>query len=93
MNGRKRTAQNDHPSHPPNPGAPDAPCPKQDRRREITRGVPLGYVEDYFEPRTKLGIVFGRPLDEGGERRIHHWMTDELLQPTDHQLFAQRRFV
>jgi len=71
----------------------DAPCPKQGRRREITGDVPLWYVEDCFEPRTTLGIVFSRPLDEGGERRIHHWMTDELLQPTDHHLFAQRRFI
>jgi hypothetical protein len=34
---------------------------QQGRRREITGGVPTGYVEDYFDPRTKLGIVFSIP--------------------------------
>ncbi|OGW49547.1 MAG: hypothetical protein A2V62_09070 [Nitrospirae bacterium RBG_19FT_COMBO_58_9] len=28
---------------------------QQGRRREITGGVPSGYVEDYFDPRTQLG--------------------------------------
>ena len=31
---------------------------QQGRRREITGGVPSGYVEDYFDPRTTLGAVF-----------------------------------
>ena len=34
---------------------------QQGRRREITGSVPSGYVEDYFDPRTKLGIVFSIP--------------------------------
>ena len=31
---------------------------QQGRRREITGGVPRGHVEDYFDPRTKLGTCF-----------------------------------
>ena len=31
------------------------------RRREETGGVPSGYVEDFFEPRTKLEAVFSIP--------------------------------
>ena len=76
--GKKRTAQT---------------IIQQGRRRERTGDVPLGYVEDYFEPRTTLGIVLSRLLDEGGERRIHHRITDKPLQPTGHHLFSQRRFV
>ena len=35
---------------------------QQGRRREETGGVPsVGYVEDFFEPRTKLEAVFSIP--------------------------------
>ena len=56
-------------------------------------GAPLRYVEDCFEPRTMLGIVFSRPSHKRGERRIYHRVTDEPLQPTDHHLFLQRSFI
>ena len=31
---------------------------QQGRRGEITGGVPSGYVEDYFDPRTQLVTCF-----------------------------------
>jgi hypothetical protein len=32
------------------------------RRGEKAGDVPSGYVEDFFDPRTKLGIIFSVPL-------------------------------
>lgn len=92
--GRKRTAQNDHPtrpqernnrrrsiSHPPTPKLP---------RQLVLR---VGYVEDYFDPRTKLGIVFSRPLDKGGQRCIHDRMSYQPLQPFGHRFFLERSSI
>lgn len=45
---------------------------------ERTGGVALGYVEDTFEARTTLADYFSILLDEGGQRRIHHRMPDQL---------------
>jgi hypothetical protein len=66
---------------------------QQGRRREITGGVPSGYVEDYFDPRTKLGIVFSCTLDERRERCIHHRAPDHPFQPGGHEIFPQRGSV
>ena len=34
------------------------------RRRDKTRGVPSGYVEDFVEPRTKLAAFFSSLLED-----------------------------
>ena len=39
------------------------------RRRKRTEGVPLGYVEDSFEPRTKLEAFFSRLISFPGASR------------------------
>jgi len=71
-------AQNNRPSHPPDLGAlkgafPQARPQERNNRRRTSSHPPTpscqdslfsewGHVEDYFDPRTKLGIVFSRPL-------------------------------
>ena len=42
----------------PTPARRDAPFRRQGRRRIGTGGVPLGYVEDFDGPRTKLAGFF-----------------------------------
>ena len=59
---------------------------QQGRKREITGGVPSGYVEDYFDLRTPLAARFSNLSEEGGQRRIHDRMTDQPFQPCRHQI-------
>ena len=66
---------------------------QQGHSKRRGEAYPLRYVEPLSAARTMLADFLNSLLDEGGERRIHHWMTDELLQPIDHHLFAQWRLV
>ena len=55
----------------------------QGRRRVETGGVPLGYVEDFDEPRTKLGSLFSRrlrPFEHNGVKiRLRHRVRETQL--------------
>lgn len=43
------------------------------------QAYPLGYVEDRFEPRTKLGAVFTSQLaEEGHDSQTHQQIVDRM---------------